>query len=396
MALKIYASSNWWYADLVADGKRKTINLRVRVDGLRPPSLRSRGDAAFEASRRLALIEHDRLRVALDSERLRHRMIDQLREVSEMPSLSVAGLEGFFSSFLSAQGRSEKYVKEASACVKMFSDALSVDRVDRISVAMVGDWWRGLEGSPRTRNKKKHWIQMLFRELIREGYLERSPAAGLRSVSAATMHREPFSQDEIEAMLSVAGKYRPLLVVGRATALRISDAAKIRWEDIDLAAGWVRVRTAKTGEVAEVPLSDALRAELPKKPKRLSGPVWPMLAAMRSDSLSKAFRKIKRAAGIEGNKDFHSFRVTWITEALSAGVPMEAVRRVTGHQTVDVVVRHYFRPGREDLRKSLGVLPAYSEAAGARDRARAIIEGLSGEQLERALAALGDIVSGRS
>ncbi len=39
--------------------------------------------------------------------------------------------------------------------------------------------------------------------------------------------------------------------------------------------------------------------------------------------------------------------------ALSAGVPMELVRRVTGHSTVDVVLKHYFRPGREAFRTAL-------------------------------------------
>ncbi len=37
---------------------------------------------------------------------------------------------------------------------------------------------------------------------------------------------------------------------------------------------------------------------------------------------------------------------------------MELVKRVTGHATVDVVLRHYFRPGREDFRAALqGALP---------------------------------------
>lgn len=39
--------------------------------------------------------------------------------------------------------------------------------------------------------------------------------------------------------------------------------------------------------------------------------------------------------------------------ALSAGVPMELVRRVTGHATVDVVLKHYFRPGRDEFRRVL-------------------------------------------
>ena len=32
---------------------------------------------------------------------------------------------------------------------------------------------------------------------------------------------------------------------------------------------------------------------------------------------------------------------------------MELVTRVTGHQTTDVVLKHYFQPGREDFRKAL-------------------------------------------
>ena len=51
---------------------------------------------------------------------------------------------------------------------------------------------------------------------------------------------------------------------------------------------------------------------------------------------------------------WHSLRVTWVTLALSAGVPMEVARLVTGHKTVEVVLKHYFKPGREHLRSVLG------------------------------------------
>ena len=52
-------------------------------------------------------------------------------------------------------------------------------------------------------------------------------------------------------------------------------------------------------------------------------------------------------------RDFHSFRVTWVTLALTAGVPLELVQKVTGHKTTDIVLKHYFQPGREDFRKAL-------------------------------------------
>ena len=78
-------------------------------------------------------------------------------------------------------------------------------------------------------------------------------------------------------------------------------------------------------------------------------------AVKRLGDLSTARKGGLRRASI---RDFHSFRVTWITLALAAGVPMELVTRVTGHQTVNVVLKHYFRPGREDFRNAIeGAMP---------------------------------------
>jgi integrase len=55
-------------------------------------------------------------------------------------------------------------------------------------------------------------------------------------------------------------------------------------------------------------------------------------------------------------RDFHSFRVTWVTLALTAGVPLELVQKVTGHKTTDIVLKHYFRPGREAFRSALNAV----------------------------------------
>jgi hypothetical protein len=52
-------------------------------------------------------------------------------------------------------------------------------------------------------------------------------------------------------------------------------------------------------------------------------------------------------------RDFHSFRVTWVTLALTAGVLLELVQKVTGHKTTDIVLKHYFQRGREAFREAL-------------------------------------------
>jgi hypothetical protein len=58
----------------------------------------------------------------------------------------------------------------------------------------------------------------------------------------------------------------------------------------------------------------------------------------------------QRAASV---RDWHALRATFVTLALSAGVPVELVRRVTGHATVEVVLKHYFRPNREQFKAAL-------------------------------------------
>jgi len=71
--------------------------------------------------------------------------------------------------------------------------------------------------------------------------------------------------------------------------------------------------------------------------------------------ISRATRGSKKGrARRSSTVDWHSLRTTWVTLALSAGVPMEICRRVTGHKTVETVLTHYFRPGRDHLKAVLG------------------------------------------
>jgi len=50
---------------------------------------------------------------------------------------------------------------------------------------------------------------------------------------------------------------------------------------------------------------------------------------------------------------FHALRATWVTLALTAGVPVELVRTVTGHTLTETVIAHYFRPNQEQMRVAL-------------------------------------------
>jgi hypothetical protein len=163
---------------------------------------------------------------------------------------------------------------------------------------------------------------------------------------------------------------------------------------VDLKAGFVTVKTSKTNETVQIPIFPLLRGVLEKAmaepPVRPPFYVFPSLEAhyrINADHLTDRVRRVFKTAGFYNTdpgeaaentgslgqvqqarerglrrasiRDFHSFRVSWVTVALTAGVPLEIVQRVTGHRTTDIVLKHYFQPGKEDFRRTLaGKLPS--------------------------------------
>src|SRR5260370_9561422 len=75
--------------------------------------------------------------------------------------------------------------------------------------------------------------------------------------------------------------------------------------------------------------------------------------------------------------------------ALAAGGSLEVVQKATGHNTTDIVLKHYFQPGREDFRQALQspmpkllTRPSPGSGAGSgekstRDEMKTILDGLT-------------------
>jgi len=96
--------------------------------------------------------------------------------------------------------------------------------------------------------------------------------------------------------------------------------------------------------------------------------------------------------------DFHSFRVTWVTLMLTAGLPMELVQSVTGHKTVEIVLKHYFKPKRANLRAQIekmmpALLPPARHARGDdKDNVKDLLEGASEDNAWEVLQRLKGLV----
>jgi len=67
------------------------------------------------------------------------------------------------------------------------------------------------------------------------------------------------------------------------------------------------------------------------------------------------FTRVKRKVGMKAASryDWHCFRTTFVTLAISAGMSADKLRALTSHTTVELVMRHYFKPKGTDFAEEL-------------------------------------------
>jgi integrase len=144
------------------------------------------------------------------------------------------------------------------------------------------------------------------------------------------------------------GMIGPLITWAIETAMRRGEIAAMRWEHLDRKARVLLIPEMKTGTPRRVPLSTAALGVLDQLPRRLDGRVW----CMRPDSISQAFERVCKAAGIEG-LTFHDLRHEATSRLFEKGLGLIEVASITGHKTMQMLKR-YTHLRAEDLVGRLG------------------------------------------
>ena len=215
--------------------------------------------------------------------------------------------------------------------------------------------------SPYTFNRKISALRLVWESLgIPKANGGLNPWADIATKKHDTVVRDTLSNEEIEKLKNAAGgKYggdlRMLIVIGEFTGLRLSDAATLRWSEIDFKLGIITKQTGKTGAIVHPPIlpefakelaeqkkrtdswdassldgMGAIEAKMEKMPKGFDDYVVPRMAAKAlkkngnaaiSVALHKVFKeaKVESSKKVEGSKrsrpvkGFHSLRATWVT-----------------------------------------------------------------------------------
>ncbi len=161
-------------------------------------------------------------------------------------------------------------------------------------------------------------------------------------------------------------------MISRHTGLRYGDVARLKWDQVDLKSGVIRLDPAKTarhGIAVKIPLCgplrDALRAESLGREKSVPDQEGRDARAVNNDwkweecvlpgharSYPKpnkgepgAFATVLRSAKVTGGHTFHSWRHTFRTRLAAAGVSDEIAKRLGGW-TEDATAMKYDHDGR--------------------------------------------------
>lgn len=383
-----------WYGRYEVSAKKFVVNLGVKVAGNPPDSLslRDLGDHSFERSRAMAQAKLNQLIEETRRPKSEAHLLQRMYENKAGESLQVillTNLPDEWQKIPRKRKPSVRYALQSRSSLLRFIEFIQeqypkVKEITQINRTMAHKF---MEAESSRGVSAKTWNDML--KLIRATFkhvapIENSnPFAGIPNRETETIFRIPFSSDELNFILEAARNddfIRPILITGICTAMRRGDCCLLMWKDVDLAQRFITVKTAKTGQTVSIPIFPLLLEEMSKKePSGVH--VFPEQAQMyleNPDGITLRVRKVFAAAGFKDSngkeddsirgqihasrkdglrqasiRDFHSFRVTWVTLALTAGVPLELVQKVTGHKTTEIVFKHYFQPRREEFRKAL-------------------------------------------
>jgi integrase len=199
-------------------------------------------------------------------------------------------------------------------------------------------------------------LSIPFKAASQAGEIPRNPFARVKPVRSEKVTKGVFSPDEVEKLLQTAqGEFRGVILVGLLTGMRLGDASRLKWENVDLETPFpmIAFQQTKTRKKVAMPLharlAEWLREAHPGE--AAAGPIFPSLCGKPTSRLSLEFAEIMANAGIdagvlrEGNdgkgrsvslKSFHSCRLTFISNSANAQVPAEVRQALSGHSSLDV------------------------------------------------------------
>ena len=305
-------------------------------------------------------------------------------EVSERARIPVADVLAAYRKFLEGRGRSAAHVSKAIAyCSAILRDGVfrydglgekrtRVKVVEPIGAAALADIREtdverfladvvALGRSVETRNDYQRRLNALCQWAVRDRRLASNPLMRMQMMRVLERRRSKrhLTPEELSALIAVAPAERAVYYrIAARTGLRWSEIRALKWSNIDLAAGWIRLEAANTKakRADELPITDDLAGALVEL--RGDGPEDAPLFATKPTRIT--FRKDCVRAGIARPEELspQALRRTLGTYLAQAGVAPQVAQKLMRHSDINLTLRNYTNLKLLDLRGAAARMPA--------------------------------------
>jgi integrase/recombinase XerC len=221
-------------------------------------------------------------------------------------------------------------------------DAWDALRGERLRAFVASEHRRGLSG--KSLQRRLSACRRFFAWLLRHGRLAVDPTLGLRAPKAQRKLPQVLDPDEAARLVEVpvddalGRRDRALLELFYSSGLRLSELCALRWRELDLGNGEVRV-LGKGGKVRIVPVGSHARAALaawgadtgivadaPVFPGR-NGPISPRAVQAR-------MRTLAQRQGVWKRVHPHLLRHSFASHVLESSGDLRGVQELLGHADI--------------------------------------------------------------
>jgi integrase/recombinase XerD len=213
---------------------------------------------------------------------------------------------------------------------------------------------------PRTASKKLERLRAFFRFCFDRQWTDSNPATRIRLPKVQLSPTMPLTSADMTKILAAceklelesqphgrvnARRLKTLVLLMRYTGIRVSDAVTLTTDRLD--GKKIFLYTAKTGTPVYTVLPESVRLALEATPLTSGNRFFWTGNGKRETAICDWQMRMKSLfdlAGISkgsGNAISHRFRDTFAVELLLAGVPIERVSILLGHQSVRITEKHY-------------------------------------------------------
>jgi len=216
------------------------------------------------------------------------------------------------------------------------------------------------------------------------------------------------SEELTSVCQSATCEMRTLFAIGLYSGLRLGDAVRLRWEDVDKEVLLIKASPTKNQYKADskltLPIHPALRVILLETPRNeRKGPLTPSLCAAYINDRSAVCKLVQKhfaACGITTTRPatgqrkravvevgYHSLRHSFVSICARRGVPLNIVQDLCGHSS-PAIQRRYLHTNQGDAKRAIAMLPSFADADAEpdqREELKAMIDTLPDAEIGRVL-----------